>query len=139
MIRKAVRKAVLAGVLLNASACGQFHEGPEAVAVDYVTATMQGDAATVDRMVYWGADIKEHPNEKMILEGKVNSSVKNIAKRTRAAGGFSGVKAVSVQLQTVDGYKMATVMVKYRLNNGESHTEAVKMIEINDKWMAKVG
>lgn len=134
-----LKQIALAATVLSASACGLVHSGPKSTAVDYTRAVLHGDTKKVDDMVYWGPEkeVKEHPNEKMFNEAKVNSLVKSSSEKIKGYGGVRSVRAIHATTSTIDGQKVVMVTLDIQSKDGKyHHQETVKMVQVDGKWLA---
>lgn len=123
--------------LLFVSGCGE-KPTPEAVAEEFITATLEGDSDKAIKMFRVSDVAKEQQmsdTDADVIKGKIKSKIEHQAEKIKAAGGYKDVKADPAEYS--EDKKSATVTVKYKVGDKED-SDTIKLKLINDEWVPQL-
>jgi hypothetical protein len=123
--------------LLAVSGCGE-KPTPEAVAEEFITATLEGDSDKAIKMFRVSDVAKEQQmsdTDADVVKGKIKSKIEHQAEKIKAAGGFKDLKADPAQYS--DDKKTANVVVKYKVG-GKEQQERLTLKLVEDEWVPKL-
>jgi len=132
---------IMVGLTASISACGLFSEsGPTDTAMDFVHGMAKGDIQQVDKLVYWGPELKnpEQPYAQRLEEAKVNGYVLATYQRLQAEGGLKEAKVIKNDHAIINGEKHATVVIRLIPVRGPSRDTTLHLVKRDDKWYVSV-
>ncbi len=140
-MRKVLKAIALAGLTAGISACGLFaSSGPENTAMHFVHGMAKGDIQSVDKLVYWGPEIKNsaQPYAQRLEEAKVNGYVMATYQRLQAEGGLKAAKIVKKERVIVHGEERATVVISLIPEKGPARDTTLQLLRRDGKWFVSV-